>query len=332
MSPTPAPPAAVAAVPDALRVPLRSVRTEVRHLDRLLGRLHHDADQAADAPRLRAEAEVLKFNLRAVPSGATVVRLGLPWDPESVREVTLRPDETAQQAMERRFRRARGMEAGAREIARRMDQATLRLTTVLALRDEITACLAVAPDGASTGASQAPRFPSPAQVTDLRDRVRALGLRVTDEPVIAPEVRRAARASGGKMPPGIDAFTAPSGAVVLAGRSAAANDRLVATLLRGRDAWFHVKDRPGAHVVMRVAAGQDPAEGDLFACAALAAHLAGVPKGEAVDVTWARGKGVRKAKGAPAGTVYLAAPHTLRVRVDALVVDAFYLRRATAPT
>ncbi|MSP90789.1 MAG: DUF814 domain-containing protein [Myxococcales bacterium] len=314
-----------------LRVPLRSLRTEVRHLERLLGRLQEDAKQAADAPVLRAEAELLKFNLRTVPNGATRVRLALPWDPAAARDVALRPTESPLHAMERRFRRARGMEAGAREIARRVEVATARLATVVSLRTELDGWLATVTASCAAAAEHPVRGAFESLVAALCDRVRALGLRVTDDPIAAPDVQRAARATGGKLPPGVDAFTSPSGRAVLAGRNAAANDRLVATLLRGRDAWFHVKDRPGAHVVLRVDAGAEPAEGDLFACAALAAHLAGVPKGEAVDVAWARGKSVRKAKGAPAGTVYLAAPHTVRVRVDAAVVDAFYQRRASQP-
>jgi hypothetical protein len=45
-------------------------------------------------------------------------------------------------------------------------------------------------------------------------------------------------------------------------------------------------------------------------------------------VTLAQGKGVRKVKGAAAGSVYVSGERALRVEVEAAVVDGFYARRA----
>ena len=311
---------------ERLGIARASLRTERKHLERLLKRLDGDAAQAQGAGVLREMGEVLKVQQRNLPRGAERVVLPVPWDPPRTVEVELRRDLSPAANVERMFRRARGFELGLRGIAQRQEAAAARLVQVTALAEALAALMA-----------EAEALPAPDPLAQrllekraevLRSGVLALRLKVDAAPEIAPEAQKVVRKAGGALPAGVELFSAPSGRPVLAGRNATANDALVTRLMRGRDLWFHVRDQTGAHVVLRADAKKPSEEADIQACAMLAAHLSGVAKGDRVEVQCVVGKHVRKVKGAPAGSVYVSEGRTLRVEVQAAVVDAFYARRA----
>lgn len=302
-----------------------SLRTERKHLERLLKRLGADEARAQGAEHLREMGEVLKLQLRDVPRGAERVVLPVPWDPPRTVEVELRRDLSPAANVERMFRRARGFEKGLRLIAERRAAAMLRLDQVAALAQALAAL---------TLAAESPAVADRLVCHDLemrgesiRSATLALRLRVDAAPALAPEVRKVVRKAGGALPKGVQLFCAPSGRPVFVGRSAPANDALVTRILRGRDLWFHVRDQTGAHVVLRVDTKKAAEEQDICACAMLAAHLSGVAKGDRAEVQCVPGKHVRKVKGAPAGSVYVSQGRTVRIEVQAAAVDAFYARR-----
>lgn len=305
-----------------------AIKTEGKKLQRLLLRLDSDLARTTEAPQLREQAEILKTQLNAVPRGATTVRLPVPWDPPRHVTVTLRPDETPQANVQRMFQRARGLEQGAAVVGRRQAQTQARLEAVTILTErwldieQRARQWQHAHDGGDA-TTERPRDLLRLAETWLRD-VGALGLATGEA---APPPPRGGRPPS-TLPKGVEQFETRDGHAVLAGRHAVANDALVTRLLRGRDWWLHVRDQSGAHVVLRWAGEAPPPEAVLVECAALAAHLSGLAKGCRAEVSVCRGKHVRKVKGAPAGTVYVHGERSLRVTVDAAVVDAFYARRS----
>ena len=82
----------------------------------------------------------------------------------------------------------------------------------------------------------------------------------------------------------------------------------------GNDFWFHVRDYPGSHVVIR-ARDQLPEE-TLLDAATLAVHFSRGKAGGKRDVSWTRRKFVAKARGAPAGQVLLSTHKTIHLRVE----------------
>ena len=326
--PPPAPESAPRAPADAaerLRVARASLKTERKHLERLLGRLDADAVQAQGAELMREMGEILKVQLGAVPRGAERVELPVPWDPPRVVTVELRRELSPSANVERLFRRARGFERGLRLIAERREVAVARLAQV----QQLAAALVVLVDRIEHPGAE-PVLDGracKAQVESMREAVRALHLKVDLAPPPSQESAKIVRNAGGSLPEGVQLFSAPTGRTVLVGRSASANDALVTRLLRGRDLWFHVRDRTGAHVVLRTHPKSPADEGDIRACAMLAAHLSGIAKGDRIDVQCVPGKLVRKVKGAAPGSVYVGPGRTVRVDVEAAVIDAFYARR-----
>lgn len=317
--PPAAPPALLTQLQDRTAIARHALKTDAKRLLRLIARLEADETKAQDGQGLREQGEVLKIQLHTVPRGADRVDLAFPWDPDRRITVHLQRDLSPAQNLERMFRRARGFQQGLRIIADRWTAAQERLEKVRTLLQEVEDLQTLAQmPGTEPGLLWR-------QVPPWLKQVAALRLPIVAPPSSPPpEVRRLVK--GGELPAGVQRYTTPLGRTVLAGRNAAANDVLVTRFLRGRDWWFHVRDQTGAHVVLRQDGKIAPGEAELRACAVLAAHLSGIPKGERVEVTCAPGKHVRKVKGSATGSVYVSEERVLRVEVQAEVVDGFYAR------
>jgi predicted ribosome quality control (RQC) complex YloA/Tae2 family protein len=128
--------------------------------------------------------------------------------------------------------------------------------------------------------------------------------------------RGAQREAGGataKAAPGIREYRSPHGWRILVGKSGAGNDRLTGRIAAPEDYWFHVRDYPGAHVVLKGAGGEPPEE-EIRAAASVAAWHSGARTERLVDVAYTKRKNVRKVKGGPPGKVLLSGESTVRVR------------------
>ncbi len=307
---------------------LRALRSERTRVLRLLDNLALDETRAAGAPDLLLKGEVLKTQLASVPRGATQVVLAVPWQVDVSVTIALDPALSAQDNVQRLFKRAKGLQRAQAVVVRRREEAQQRLALYTKALDEwqVLQVRVLAFDAAVAQA-----LPPPERARELLraaqhwcDTATALGLRKQQAP---PSLHPPKAKPRDTLPPGVEAFTSPLGQQVFAGKSAAGNDMLVTRLLRGRDWWFHVRDQTGAHVVLQGKGADPPPLAEWHACAALCGHLSGIAKGERVEVLVCAGKDVRKVKGAPAGSVYARNEKSLRVAVAADVVDAFYARR-----
>ncbi|EFN54443.1 hypothetical protein CHLNCDRAFT_31860 [Chlorella variabilis] len=107
-------------------------------------------------------------------------------------------------------------------------------------------------------------------------------------------------------------YDSPSGFAVLVGRNSRQNDELSCRLAQPGDVWMHARGVPGAHLVMRVPAGQAAGEADLRFAADLAAWFSKARTDGKVDVTMCDPKHLSKPSGAKPGQVM--------VRKEAVVV------------
>lgn len=99
---------------------------------------------------------------------------------------------------------------------------------------------------------------------------------------------------------------------VLAGRTAVENHRLTFKESAPDDLWFHARNMPGAHVLLRDP-GDDPSPELVHAVARLAAHLSTGHAATAVDVDVTRRRHVRAIRGAGPGQVTYRRHQTFRV-------------------
>lgn len=115
-----------------------------------------------------------------------------------------------------------------------------------------------------------------------------------EEPKSASKVQRP-KGSGPRRY-AFDGFT------FLVGRSPRQNDELVRKHSARDDLWFHVKDSPGAHVLLKTA-GRSPEEEVIEAAAQLAAHYSSRAKDSRVLVSFTSAQRVKKPAGSAPGFV-----------------------------
>src|SRR5699024_9863096 len=85
-----------------------------------------------------------------------------------------------------------------------------------------------------------------------------------------------------------------TGADIYVGKNSKQNDYITLKLARKEDLWFHVKDNPGSHVILKTDKIHNE---DIEKAAYLAALNSSVSNDKKVDVDYTEKKNVNKAKG-----------------------------------
>jgi predicted ribosome quality control (RQC) complex YloA/Tae2 family protein len=268
---------------------LGTLRQQEKKLARRLENIDADVKGADAIPALRREGELLKAHVGAMKRGMKTF-VATSW--ESGREepvtIALDPKRTPSQEVAFRFDEARRLERLKEAAAERRGEVEERLRAIARI---------------------AARAESAATEEEL-DAVRADG-GLAERPAPAP---------GKKPKPVVEprkpyrTFVSKDGIDMLVGRTASDNDELTFRIANGNDFWFHVRDFPGSHVVIR-GSDQLPEETMLDA-ATLAVHFSRAPEGGKRDVSWTRRKYVSKARRAPPGQVLLSSHKTIHLRPD----------------
>ena len=100
---------------------------------------------------------------------------------------------------------------------------------------------------------------------------------------------------------------------IYVGKNSKQNDYITLKLARKDDLWFHVKDSPGSHVILK---SDKLNQEDINIAAYLAAKNSSISNDNKVDVDYTEKKHVNKAKGAKAGMVYYENFSTITVDMD----------------
>lgn len=98
-------------------------------------------------------------------------------------------------------------------------------------------------------------------------------------------------------------FTSPGGHTVFCGKNNVQNDFITTKLGKKSDWWFHVKNKPGSHVIMVCEEGEDPDSSDFTFAAQTAAYYSSLRDGENVPVDYTLLKNVKKPSGSAFGHV-----------------------------
>jgi predicted ribosome quality control (RQC) complex YloA/Tae2 family protein len=265
----------------------RELRRGLKRLTAEEALRREESDAEGDVAFLQAAAGALQAAATTVPKGATVFAFDDP-STGARREMRLDPALGPRQNADALFRRAR-------KIRRRSALAAQKLPAIVARRrvcEEELALVAALPPEAILE-----RLPAATAVSGKPGPTTA---RPTKTARTAP------------APAGIREYRSAEGWRILVGKSGAGNDYLTGRVAAPEDFWFHVRDYPGAHVVLKGAGAQPPDEA-IRAAGAVAAWHSGARAEGLVDVAYTRRKNVRKVKGGPAGKVILGESLTVRV-------------------
>lgn len=272
----------------------RLFRAAGQKLERLAENLARDRLNLEDFEAHRRWGELLTAQLHRVQRGASAATVQ-DWYAEGAPdvEIPLDPRLDGPRNVERLFQRYRKGRDGRARVEARMAEVAAQRAKLEALRSsEPTLDAALAALRKMGLAPRAPQGPGAAQAPRLPYR---------------PFVSRA-------------------GERILVGRGGVDNHALTFRVARGNDMWLHVRDAPGAHVVVpQPARGREPHPETLLDAAALAVHHSDLRGEPAAEVTLTQRKHVRAIPGGPPGRVTVAGGRTLTVTDVPARVERLYL-------
>jgi predicted ribosome quality control (RQC) complex YloA/Tae2 family protein len=239
---------------------------------------------------LRTRGEMALAYQHAITPGQRELRI-----PELDLTIPLDPEQTPLENAQRFFKRYQKVRDAAAVVPGLLEAARQDL----AYLDQLQVHAALAGDPAALAAVRA----------DLR-------LATEDESPVQQRKpdRRDPRARDGKGKPGISPLRVRTadGMEILVGRSARQNDAVTFDLAAPQDLWFHARQIPGAHVILRVA-GRPPTRQALLEAATLAASHSQARGATTVPVDYTLVRNVRRIKGGKPGLVHYSGETTLQV-------------------
>ncbi len=177
----------------------------------------------------------------------------------------------------------------------------------------------------------------PGRIRDAQEGVRRWADRLAE--ALSGEVQSGdlalalgpARSVPTKTNPTVDAlpyrkFLSSGGLEIRVGRGASRNDDLTFHHSAPNDVWMHVRQAPGAHVILRWNGTGNPPRQDLAEAAALAALHSPARHAGSVAVGWTRRKYVQKPRGAPPGTVLPDRTKTVFVTPEPDLIERLAVR------
>ncbi|PRW59758.1 ferrous iron transporter A [Chlorella sorokiniana] len=269
--------------------------------------------QGGDGDRHQAtqkQADMIMGNVYRIPAGAASVEVE-DWDTGAAVTLALDPEKTAVENAEALYKQARKQRRAVEQVAPLLEAARGELTYL----SEVELMLQQLEGGSHLAALQEVQS----------DLVAGKYMKAPPEAALADKAaskaRKAARrsASSGNTGGGAQDFrryTSPSGLAVLVGRNSRQNDTLTMDMANPGDVWMHARGVPGAHLLMRVPAGQQPEAADLQFAADLAAWFSKARTDGKVDVTMCDPKHISKPTGAKPGQVMVRKESTVVGRPD----------------
>jgi hypothetical protein len=256
------------------RQALDDVRRRIRKHAQLETHLVRDRERFPDEGELRRDGEALLASGQEMAAGATEISVDDPYRPGETRRVAVDPRLSAPANADRVFEKARRIERARRQVEERLVETRSELAAERAREQALLEVrdIAAFPAGDSEGGG--------------------------------------GRARDGERG-GPRHYLTSRGLSILVGRGARENHELTFSMARPDDFWFHARDVPGAHVVLRDNEGRAGAD-DLQEAAATAAFFSDARGEAAVDVHVTRRKHLRPGRGGP-GRVQISHSDTLRV-------------------
>jgi len=276
----------------------RLLKDETARVRRKLAAQRESLEKAENAETYRLYGELITANLWQLTKGqaeAVVVnyydpdggQIAIPLDP------ALTPQENAQ-AYYRRYQKARsGLNAILEQIGKSEAE--------LAYLEQVEVAL-----------EEAGSLPD---LEEIRRELAAEGYLSQQDGGPSRRGARAAEAKDQKAAPPLTVRSS-DGLEIWIGRNNRQNDYLTLRLAAPTDLWFHTKNIPGSHVILRVPPGREVPERAILEAAALAAYHSKARGSSNVPVDYTLRKHVRKPNGARPGMVIYEQQKTLYVTPD----------------
>ena len=244
-------------------------------------------------------ADLIMSNMHAITPGATSVAVE-DWESGETLTIALDPTKTAIAVAEELYKKARKQRRTVDQVAPLIEECRQQLEYLQEVEVAVEQL-----EGSDVG-----------DLSALREtEVELVGggfMKATADASLADKAagktRKAAKKGGknqksGEREEDYRRYLSPGGFTVLIGRNSKQNDQLSMRVAQPTDVWMHARGVPGAHVLLRVPAGQSAGDDDVQFAADLAAYFSKSRAEGKLDVTMANPVHLQKPRGAKPGQV-----------------------------
>lgn len=249
---------------------IRTLTGKLRRTERAISKVEDEIRSAGRADEYRRHAHLILTRKGEIRKGQDRVRL-VDFDGTGWVEFSIRPELTPAQNADALFKRAR-------KADRRGERAPARLEQLGHDRTKLLRLLSAAETASRT------------ELEDLEQRL-----------VRPPREREGAARARERV--SFRRYTVSGGWEVLVGKSNRDNDILTHKTAAPNDLWFHSRQSPGSHVILRRSGKKaEPDKKAILEAAAIAAYHSRAGKSSKVAVCYTEKRFVRKPRGAKPGT------------------------------
>lgn len=261
---------------------LKVVKNELKKDRRKVKKLHHQLSEAADADYYRVRGEILTTFMGKVKAGMTDIDLPNFYDNNQPLHIKLAPELSPSKNAQKYFTKYDKLKASVAYVNEQLALTQKEIDYFENILSQI-------------------EIASPADVQDIKVELQEQGYIKQQN---KGKKKRKVRTSKPEE------FHASDGTTILVGKNNLQNDRLSFKTANKNEFWFHVKDMPGSHVIVRSTA---PTDETIQEAAELAAYFSKGRNSDQVPVDYLRVKQLHKPNGAKPGFVTFRGQKTLSV-------------------
>ena len=263
---------------------LKTVNNALSRTNRRMNLRIKDLEAARDREKYRIYGELLKANIHAVKPGAATVSVQNFYD-ENLSEITIELDPALSPAANaaKYFKEYKKSCAACQNLGALIDADKVEIEYL----SSVLYSLQNARDAAD--------------IADIREEL-----------IVSGYIKRTKTAQKRKSAAVIEEHISPEGYRILVGHNNIQNDYITTRVAEKSDVWFHVKNIPGSHVVVKCG-GRDLSEQTVMLAARLAAQNSKAQNSSNVPVDYTPVKYVKKPAGAKAGMVIYTTNKTVYV-------------------
>ncbi len=277
---------------DDLAAELKSLlKKRIKKVEVRIQKQQNDLDGAEKAVNMKKWGELILANLNNIPSRANEVELENYYEDPPVKTLvkldpSLSPSDNAQKYFNKYKKAKRGLE----KIQERIEISREELSDLETALYEL-------------------------EEAENREDIESIAYNLDMDEIFAlpkgGSGKKKAEAAGPRK------FNLASGYVVLVGRNSRQNEEITLHLAQKDDLWFHTRQIPGSHVVLRIQKPSKTVPDEIiYKTACIAAFYSKARKSSKVPVDYTLIKDVRKVKGQKAGKVFYVNEKTLFVKPE----------------
>ncbi|WP_456397659.1 Rqc2 family fibronectin-binding protein [Desulfurobacterium sp.] len=247
---------------------LKTLGRKKSFIKKRLNQIKNPEKLLEEAQKLQKQGELLKYNLHFIRCGKETVEVT---DFEKGTAITIKidPSKTPQDNLKTIFKKARRLKSRAEHEKKEKEKLERKLLWLKALEDKIT------------------------ENEDIKTLIEI-------KEILLPERKNKKEKQEAKP---FREILLPSGKTLLIGKNSMENEILSLKVANPWDLWFHTREIPGSHVILRLEKNEIPEEKDIETAASAAVFYSKGRESGKVKVDFTRAENLKKPPGTPAGFI-----------------------------